>query len=91
MIQRVDGARVFVEADRKRIPHTNTQLARGIIGLFVGGATAVIGIALVYLLDAPLAVLLGLGLLATVGGLVALVMPIWYWLLEPFRAAGEPD
>ena len=67
------------------LPHTATELARGGVGLFLGGAISVISGLLIYLLDAPVLFLVMLATTFSLGILLALGVPVWYWLVKPLR------
>ncbi len=76
---------MLVEEDRTRIPHTNKQLARGFLGLAMGGTTAILLGLSAHLLRAPLAIELTLGVFAALALVFAILMPVWYWFVQPFR------
>lgn len=67
-----------------RLPHSTTQLGRGFIGLFVGGFVAILMAAIVTVLQAPWWFEGALGTLGVIGALVAIGVPGWFWIVEPF-------
>ena len=75
---------MLIEEERGRIPHTNTQLARGLIGLVVGGTAAIIFAAAAHLMHAPMAVTAVLVAFAALALVVAIALPTWYWIVQPY-------
>ena len=67
------------------IPHTLTELARGGIGLGLGAAISIISGLLIYLLNAPIWFVSILALVFSLGIILAIGAPIWYWLIRPLR------
>lgn len=74
-----------------RLPHTNQQLFRGSIGLLVGGLVALLTGLVAYLLDAPVWVEAGLGGLSTLAFAAAIVIPAWYWIVQPVVRGNTED
>ena len=67
------------------VPHTPTELARGGIGIGLGGAISIISGLLISLLDAPIWFVSILGIVFTLGILLAIGAPAWYWFIRPLR------